>query len=1042
MFERLFKNHVLANLSFVLVLVIGLMAYSQMPREQDPAVNFNWIDITTLMPGASASDIEARVTDVLEEAIEKVQDVKFVSSNSREGLSHMLVRFEDGIDERTFDKRLTDLRRELQNKLDDLPDDAYDPIIFEVTSANSFPTATLVITGPADDENLRVQAKNVKKSIERLQGVDQVIAAALHEPELQINFIPERLQALGISPAELGDTVNQFYRDIAAGAAQVDDLSWLVRIKGTNADPHHLAQLPILTAHGEVPLGSVAEVVRARKKATKRVSFNGQPAVMLTVTKKAGANTLELVERINTYIQERNRYSSGTGVRLTLIDDQTEITRNALSIMQNNALLGLLLVLVVTWAFLGVRIAVLTSIGIPFILAGTFWILYGMGQTLNIMVLLGVVISLGMLVDDAVVVVEGIYFRIQRGMAVYEATVEALKEVIAPVTSAVLTTIAAFLPLMLLPGILGQFMSVVPITVTVALSLSLVEAYWMLPVHMTAMRISFDRPSRVHALRVKWLHLIRVRYTRLLVRALRHPVKILVGIGILFLFSLTSLIGGSIKPELQDNPLTKPFFVQADFFASDPVRLFYISVEMPMGTPLDSTLEKVLEIEKKVRVHVRDGEARAITSYAGQMFTETAFTQGEHVGQVLVALNPKTKALRTVAEMIDAMRADVFNTVGPNKIYFVKLAGGPPAAKPVSVKVRGDDVSIIRQAAAELKAYLETMAQFEDVSDDDDPGQLELVLKINHDAARRAGIQPLQIARSLRLLIDGEIVASMQDKGDKLEIRVRAIPPELQSIDALLDNTLPAADGHAVPLSELVHATRQRGLGNIRHYNFRRTITVQSDINKALTNTVAANQLIIDKWKEIGQRYPSIDLDFTGALDDIQNTMDSIAILFLIGLGLMYLILGTQFKSYFQPLMILSTVPMALTGVVIGLLLTDNPLSLYTFYGLVALAGIAVNAAIVLISAANQRRDAGMSVLHATLYASRRRVIPILITSMTTVAGLFSLATGLGGHSLIWGPVATAIMWGLVVSTALTLFVIPLLYRMFMSGGTSRKKTV
>ena len=319
-----------------------------------------------------------------------------------------------------------------------------------------------------------------------------------------------------------------------------------------------------------------------------------------------------------------------------------------------------------------------------------------------------------------------------------------------------------------------------------------------------------------------------------------------------------------------------------------------------------------------------------------------------------------------------------------------------------------------------------------DITDDDSPGQMEMVLRLDYDAAHRAGINPLIIAGTIRLLVDGEVVANMQDRGEELEVRVRAKPRQTDNITSLLDYTLPTASGGRIPLGELVQEQRQAGLVNIRHYNFRRAITVEADIDKKKIDTISANTFVTDGWEKVAQRYPNINLDFTGELDDIQESLDAILTLFLLGVGLMYAILGTQFRSYFQPMMILATVPMAFTGVVIGLLITNNPLSLYTMYGVVALAGISVNAAIVLISAANARLRSGMTVLNATVFAARRRVIPILITSLTTIAGLFSLATGLGGHSLLWGPVATAIVWGLMVSTVLTLFVIPLLYRLAM----------
>lgn len=1025
MLGRFFNNHVLANLTFGLVLVVGFLSYNLMPREQDPSINFNWIDITTVLPGAAATDVEKRVTEVLEKKIRTLSDIKFVSSTSRESISSILVRFED-IPAEVFDKRVADLRREVQNADDELPDNATTPFVFEITTANAFPSATLAIVGPADDENLRRQAENVKKDIERIKGVDRILDTALRDPELQVNFYPERLENVGVSPSQLADTVARTFQDLAAGSARVNDQNWLVRIIGQDSNPEYLAALPVLGATGEIPLGDLAQVVRAREKQDKVVFYQGKPAVMLAITKKESANTLELVEQIADYVQTRNQFTDKTGVRVVLIDDQTEITRNALNIMQTNALLGLIMVLFVTWLFLGTRISLLTTIGIPFILAGTFLVLNSIDQTLNVSVLLGVVISLGMLVDDAVVVVESIYYRLQRGMAALPATLEALREVFAPVTTAVLTTMAAFLPLMLLPGILGKFMLIIPLVVTIALAISLIEAYWMLPAHILGANISFKSPSRMQRWRTNALHWIRVKYTLMLVRALRWPKSILLSVLLMFIGAFIATGNGLVK---------------IDFFATDPIRLFYVSLEMPAGTPLDVTRDKVLQVEQKIRSKILPGEMRNILSYAGQLFTETAPFFGDHYGQVLIALNPKSDELRSVDEMIESMRSDIESTAGPDKISFLRLAGGPPTSKPILVKVRGDDTGIIRQAVKDLKQIMQQDPAIRDITDDDSQGQMELALRVNQDAARRAGISPAEVTRTLRLLVDGEIVSKMQDQGEELEIRVRALPRTLSTITQLANFTLSLPTGGRIALKELVHSETGPSINSIRHYNFRRTITVEADLDKAVTDTVTANKAIQDGWDKIAQRYPSIALDFSGELDDIQESIDSIAVLFLFGIGLMYLILGTQFKSYFQPLMILATVPMAFTGVVIGLAITSNPLSLFTLYGVVALAGIAVNAAIVLISAANERLNRGMSVLHATLYAARRRVIPILITSMTTIAGLFSLATGLGGASLMWGPVATAIVWGLAVSTVLTLFVIPLLYRLFMGNSwVSRRR--
>ena len=272
----------------------------------------------------------------------------------------------------------------------------------------------------------------------------------------------------------------------------------------------------------------------------------------------------------------------------------------------------------------------------------------------------------------------------------------------------------------------------------------------------------------------------------------------------------------------------------------------------------------------------------------------------------------------------------------------------------------------------------------------------------------------------------------MQHEGKKLEVRVRAVPQVRRNIDSVLEQTIALPNGGRIALGQLVKVERTVGKSSIRHYNFRRAITVEADLDKTKMDTLVANNYLKQQWRKVQTRYPNIDLDFSGELDDINESLDSLGVLALLGIGLIYLILGTQFKSYWQPFMILVTVPLAFTGVTLGLIVSNNPVSLYTLYGVVALMGIAVNSAIVMIHAANQRLEQGMSVLHATIYAARRRVVPIIITSLTTVAGLFSLAIGLGGKSLLWGPVASAIVWGLAFSTVLTLFVIPLLYRAFM----------
>ncbi|WP_227815824.1 efflux RND transporter permease subunit [Nitrogeniibacter aestuarii] len=1016
-YRRLIENHPLANIAFALVLIGGIVTYLVLPRAQDPEINFNWVQISTVLPGASAEDVEQEVTSPLEDAIAQVKDIKFVSSSSRENLSSILVRFEE-ISTREFDKRINDLRREIQNKAsDELPDEADDPHVLELTSSNGFPTAMLAVYAPARDERLRRAAFNLKKDLERLPGVDTVIAAGLDEPELHVDFDPSALSARNISPLTLSDTVSAWFRNTLGGRVRVEDREWLVRLQGKTPDPDTLAEMAVVTPEGRVALDQVATVERAHERTTQLVSIRGQPAIMLSVNKESGTNTIELVEQLSAMVAERNPLLLSEGVQLVMLDDQTGMTRSAIGVMESNALIGLLAVLLMCWLFLGSRMAILVGLGVPFSLAGTFLMVEIIGSTLNLTVLLGVVIALGMLVDDAVVVIEAIYYRLQRGEAPIDAVMNGVAEVAAPVTSAVLTTMAAFLPLMLLPGILGKFMFVVPFVVTTALAVSLFEAFWILPTHVMSIRPEASRGGRTQAWRVRFTHWVRVKYSRLLIRVMRWP-KVAVLVGVLLMAAAGGMIASGV--------------VKTQFFAFDSLRLFYVNVDMPSGIALTDSQAEAERIARIVDDELPDDIVRSVTAYAGLKFTETEPLYGDHYAQVLVSLNPRTSDGAFTDEVIESLRGPVMSAGGVSTRSFLEMKGGPPAGKAISVKVKADDYEVLRAATDALKAEAAKIPGIKDLSDDDVAGRAELRLSLNREKLARAGVQPAVVARLVRLYGEGETIASIRDAGEKVEVVVRARPQTLGQIEELLQHDVLLDDGRTVALGSLVDATERVAKGYIRHYQLRRAITLEADLLPETTDTVTANDMLKAAWATLQPSYPQVALDFSGELDEIQESIDAMIRLFSLGIGLIYLILATQFRSYFQPLMIMVTVPLAFTGVVLGLFVSGNPLSLYTLYGVIALTGIAVNSAIVLIAAANERLEAGMSVLHAAVYAARRRVVPILITTLTTIGGLFSLAVGLGGKSLMWGPVAASIVWGLGFSTVLTLFAIPLIYRMFM----------
>lgn len=766
MLEKFYQNHVLSTLTFVLVLAMGVSSYFHLPREKNPTINYNMVQITTSLPGASAWDVEKLVTNPLEDAIAKVMDVTVVSSESMEGVAIILLRFGD-ISGRTYDRRLNDLRREIQNAVNaELPAEASAPNILEVTSSSAFPTATVIVSALANDENLRKRARSFGKRLERIAEVEKVDTVGLNAPEIVVRFIPERLARFGVNPATLADIVGIHFRDVSAGTLRITDQQWAIRLVGSNSDMEQLARLSVRTKHGKLLLSSLAHINRGREKPTHLVRNQGRPAVMLSVTKRGSANTLILHDSILELISKANAASQYTGVKFVLMDDQTASIRSSIDIMQSNALLGLVCVLLVTMAFLGWKIAVLTAIGIPFTLAGTFWVLDLFNFTLNNSVLLAVVLALGMLVDDAVVVVEAIYLRLQQNVSDKMAVIDALHEVFAPVTASVLTTIAAFLPLMLAPGILGQYMMVVPLVITLALGFSLIEAFWMLPVHIQGWQVGFSGNSRIHTVRLAATGWIQRRYLSILIYVMRRPKRSYGLVLALFLFA----IGGVIKG-----------LVPINFFAIDSYRLFYVDVEMHTGTALDITLKKLLEMETIIHRNLQDDELREIAVGAGQTFTKN----GTQYGQLMVTLHPQTETTRNVEAIIDAIRPKLVNMKDTKAVALIHISDAPNE-KPISIKIRGDDYTEINQAAVALRAIMEAMPTLSDIGGEDSGGRMELDFQLNAEAALDAGIDPQTVARIVRLMVDGEVVASVQEKGEKVEVRVVSERDQVGSVDNFL----------------------------------------------------------------------------------------------------------------------------------------------------------------------------------------------------------------------------------------------------------------
>ena len=1013
-----FRSHRLADLILVVVLLLGVWAYHAMPRAQYPEVELNWVAVAVVWPGASARDVEREIAAPLEAAARRVSDVRFVAATSRDHVATLLVRFHE-IDHNRFERRLAALDREIRQVSADFPKESRPPQIIELTSSNFFPTAMVVVSGgaahSAADGRVCDLAEATRDKLEKLPGVGRIWSYGLRNRELAVNFDPAALEQHGVSLEALTRAVAEQTRSLPAGMADMSGRRYAMRVEGLNANPDFLAELPILGADGRmVRIGELAQVATGIAPARERVSLNGKPAVLLSVIKRENVNTLALTDSVHALVRDTNQ-AFGTPV-LTLLDDQSATTREAIGVMEANAVFGMIVVLAVTWFFLGHRLALLTSLGVPFALAGMFLALHLMGQTLNVSVLLGVAIVLGIPLDDAVVVAEAIRLRLAAGMDRGAAVSAALKEVARPVTASIFATCLAFAPLLFLPGLMGRFMFVTPLAVIVTLLCSMAASLWILPRHA----VSWGGSETGGGWREKFAQGLRRRYGKSLLWTMRHPVPVFVLFTSVFLLAGAALTLEWVKPR---------------WFASDPLRVFNVNVQMQPASNLETTLAATHALEKAAQRIARPGELNATLAMAGLQFTPSEMVIGEQMGQVTISLAPESASGRSVADYVAALRPVVSAAAlkaGAENVSVQVLSADLPMLSSLSLRLTGAPLDRLVEAARDLRLKLAENPGFNDMNDDAGFSQPRLTLKVDAPAAARAGLDPFKLAALVRLHFEGVAVGKVNDGDKSLDVVVRGQPMSQAEVQRWLAKPWRLPDGRSVDPAELFTVTMESTPGELRRVNGERAITLHAGFDQDKITARQAVAAVDVAWAKIAPRYADVSLQQGGELDDVKASLHDLIAFMLLGLVLMYALLAVQFGRLVLPLVILATTPMALAGVVLGLLVSGLPITLYTLYGCVALSGVAVNASIVLVSAGEDRLARAQPPLAAAFYAGRRRLVPILITTLTVIGGLVSLAFGWGGNSLLWGPLASSIIWGLAVATPLTLFVTPLMHGWLM----------
>ena len=999
------RQPVLVNLVFVAVIIVGAFTFLNMPAEMLPDVNMDEAVVFVFYPGVSPEEMETLVTKPLEDEIEGVEDIEHISSTSGESRAIVDVRFKPGLSDDEFDKRILDLRAAVDNARSELPDDAEDPEVVPIKLGEVIPILSISIGGRVSDTVLREVAEDLRDEILDVDFVRSVDVVGTREQEIWIELDADRLEGYGLPIGQVVASLAAGNMNVPAGTLDLGRSEYIVRTLGefealSDIENHVIASDP--RGH-QIRIGDVGAVRDTLAEKLTLARLDGERSVTLWVMKEREGSVVDVVDDVRQVVDD---YDSRVNESITFeIRNDTSIeVSDVLHILERNGLFGILLVAGVLFVFIGLRNAVLASIGIPFSFFAAFILMNAAGVTVNTISLFSLVLVLGMLVDDAIIVIENIYRHMEHGMPPREAAILGTKEVLAPVTAAVMTTVAAFLPLLLMSGIWGKFISVIPKTVTFALLASLVEAFLILPSHMSDFARLARRQNRCHP---QYLSLTR-RYERLLRLALRRRYRTIAGVvalGVVALLLVSTL--------------------DITIFEEEDVDQIEIRAQMPVGTRLEITDRAARQIEG-ILFDLPEDELEAVVSRVGFMIRNYRGDLASHNMQFNIDLDDHEVRGRSDEEIMRALRERISSEVaGLTFLSLTRPQQGPPSGKPVEVRVKGDDPEVLRTIADDMKRTLASYPGVVDIDDDTRPGKSELRASVVQREAALYGLSVYDISSAVRAAFEGVEATKYRGFGDdEIDVIVRLEEEDRGDLDDLRDLRIATRSGRAVPLGNVADFTVASAAAELHRRDGDRVVTVTADVSEGATST-EVNQRLQREFAYVSERYPGYRLDFGGEYQETMESFVSLLLAFGVAILLIYLILGTEFQSFIQPLIVMCTVPFAFIGVVIGLVVMRYPFTLNAGVAIVALAGVVVNDSIVLVDFIKKGRAEGMSRWESIVEAGCTRLRPILLTSITTILGVLPLAMGWGGVSVTWGPMAASLAWGLAFATILTLFVIP-----------------
>lgn len=1005
--EVFLKKPIIAHFIFVVVIIFGIFATQTLPVEESPEINMGFAIITTIYPGAGPTEIERLITIPIEDAVVNVEDIDFINSSSRNGKSSVFVKFLESV--KDIDRRVMDLQTEI-SKIPDLPskNEMAGPYVFKIATGDTQPILNVMLSSPTVTEHeFKDIADNLKRELtSKIDGIKDVQVAGVSDEEIEIEVDNEKLLTYSLTINDIFLAVTAANFRSSGGVLDISGKRYLVKVTGSFDDIEKMEQVLVRTGTKgqKLYLKDVAQVSKKFMRGSIQSYLNGNKAVSLYIMRKPESNIVGINEKAMVVVE--NFVKNYPHIEVSYKNDQGEAIDETISVLKNNALLGIVLVSILLFLFMGWRASLLAVVGIPFSFLATFFMMKFFGYTINSLSLFAMILVSGMLVDDAIIVIENVYRYREEGLGPYDAVVRGTKEIMWPVISAVITTACAFLPLLMLSGVMGRFLAQLPVIVVLTLMASLVEALIILPVHLYIMKNIYkkqDKESRT------WFKTLQKGYEKLLRKVLNYRYPAILLVAAVFISSL--FVASKLRIVL---------------FGDDNTKTVLVKLEMSDNTPIEDTREVSKIIEEFVISDLMPDDVSSVVTIVGRVIEENRWMEKEEVAEFRIDLKEyDSKAMNRVKAALRKKAATIPSIVN---FEFMKSSSGPRTGRAVDMSVSGKNMKLLEQVGDEVVEFLNGVPGVVDLRGSiiDKINEIEIVPDFKR--LEQTGVSLSSLADVVRSATSGKYTGRyLNEDGKELRIWIRFDQEGSYTYDDLRDLPVKTATGSVLRVRDVAEIKEVQSVARIRRRNRMREVKVGANVDYSIITPVEINKKLQEKFGDIPERHPELSVGFHGEFEEQQKANTDVTIAFLMAVILIYIILGIQFNSPFQPLIIMVTLPLAFIGVSYGLFISGMDLSLLALISLVALAGIVVNDSIILVDFINNVSDS-KNRRESLIESGSKRLRPILLTTVTTVGGLMPMAVFASGNNKMWQPMAVTMIWGIVFATTLTLFVIPVLY--------------